>query len=154
MQQIQIASTTLTKRSVGRPKGALSQRVKEARQLAAELGDPLSFLLRVVRNRKAPLDSRIRAAQAACIHIHPKLAVSHVTKEVDHSIEFRKIQQIAVDPAIHDMIETLVLRMAQVTPEQAHDAMFTEPAALLPEPASEPEADEPDNDAEDVQLFA
>jgi len=153
-QEIQTASSALTKRTVGRPKGSLSKRVQEARDIVAKVGlDPLEFLLRVAKNRRLPLDQRVRAAASAVPHVHAKIAVSHVTHETDHSVEFRKIQVLASDAHTAQLMEELTLRLCKISPDAAHDAMFTEPAALLPEPASEPEADEPDSDAEDAKLF-
>jgi hypothetical protein len=155
-QEMQVASSTLSKRAVGRPKGSLCKRVQEARELVTKVGlDPLEFLLRVAKNRRLPLDQRVRAAAAACLHVHPKLAVSHVTKEIDHSVEFRSIQVLAAsDPAVAEAMEQIVLKLSKIDKERVHDAMFTQPTALLAEPeSSEVEESTERGDEEDTQLF-
>jgi hypothetical protein len=104
--------------------------------------DPLEFLLPVVRNRRIPIDQRIRAAQAACIHIHPKLQSSKVESTVNHQVEYTRIQMLAADPILAEAMEAIALKLASMktpTPDQIIEAM-PEPA-LLPEPVESGEND-------------
>jgi hypothetical protein len=58
----------------GRPKGARNRVSRVAVQHALASGDlgPLNFLLRVMRDDKADIRLRIRAAKAAAPFFHPK----------------------------------------------------------------------------------
>jgi hypothetical protein len=58
----------------GRPFGSLNKRTRTLLEAAEAGGEmPLDFLLRLMRDTKAPLPRRIEAAKAAAPFLHPKL---------------------------------------------------------------------------------
>lgn len=131
------------KRPAGRPKGSLGRRHLEAKEIVAKVGvDPLEFLLRVVRNRRIPIDQRIRAAQAACIHVHPKLQSSKVESTIDHRVGYTQIQMLAADPILAEAMEAIAFKLASMkTPTREQTLEAIREPALLPEPVESGEDD-------------
>lgn len=66
----------------GRPRGRKNERtLKEKEALAASGLSPLDYMLSVMRNKKAPQDTRLTAAKSAAPYMHRAL------KSVEHSGE-------------------------------------------------------------------
>lgn len=59
----------------GRKPGSPNQRTSDTARKAAAAGlTPVEFLLRVMRNSKAPMPMRVDAAKAAAPYVHPRLS--------------------------------------------------------------------------------
>jgi hypothetical protein len=67
----------------GRRKGSRNKRTTELQaRIRASGMDPLSFMIAVMRNAKAPLEMRFEAARSAAPYVHPKLtAIEHSGKD-------------------------------------------------------------------------
>lgn len=137
-------------KKVGRPKGALGRRHLDAKAIVEKAGvDPLEFLLRVVKNRRIPIESRIRAAQAAAIFVHPKLSSSKVdiTAAIENRVEVTQIHMLMQDPELVEAAEKLALGLAalpQPTGDQLIDVVPEAESAEAAEPAVT--SSEPDDD--------
>jgi hypothetical protein len=137
-----VEHTEPIKRPAGRPKGSLGRRHLEANEIVAKVGvDPLEFLLRVVRNRRIPIDQRIRAAQAACIHVHPKLQSSKVESTIDHRVGYTQIQMLAADPILAEAMEAIAFKLASIKAPTRETLEAIPEHALLPEPVESGEDD-------------
>jgi hypothetical protein len=59
----------------GRKRGSVSKKTTEVAQRAAESGlTPLEYMLKVMRNSKAPAGRRDEMAKAAAPYMHPRLS--------------------------------------------------------------------------------
>lgn len=66
----------------GRPKGAVAQIDKEAREAALSSGiSPLDFLLAAMRDANHEFPTRLDAAKAAAPYVHAKLVAQHNTND-------------------------------------------------------------------------
>jgi hypothetical protein len=64
----------------GRPRGSLNKRTRALLEAAEAGGEmPLDFLLRLMRNPRAPTARRIEAAKAAAPFVHAKLSAIDAT---------------------------------------------------------------------------
>lgn len=71
------------RQGAGRPPGAHNKRSREIAEKAAKRGiTPLEYMLKVMRNGKAPAERRDDMAKAAAPYIHPRLnAIQHTGKD-------------------------------------------------------------------------
>lgn len=87
---------------------------KVARQLLVDVNfDPLEGLLRVAKNRRVPLDLRIKAMAAAVPFVYPKLSTTVIHAQVENNVTVTQIQQLAMaDPELADAFEKISLAMS------------------------------------------
>lgn len=70
----------------GRKPGSLNKRKQEMLDEVAATGEtPLQFMIRVMRDRKKPLEARLDAAKSAAPYVHSKMPVA---LQVDGDINF------------------------------------------------------------------
>lgn len=59
----------------GRKRGSVTKKTTEVAQRAAESGvTPLEYMLKVMRDSKKPLATRLDAAKSAAPYMHPRLS--------------------------------------------------------------------------------
>lgn len=137
------------KRGPGRPKGSRNKRYEESKAIMEKLGiSPLEWLMRLMLNRRAPLDLRLKAALGAAGYVHPRLSTSHISfaGQVDQRVEINQIMKLAADPGMAALMEKLSLELSsQPRPQELE---------LMPEPQMLTAGDdEPSDTRDDDSLF-
>jgi len=102
------------KRKRGRPAGSLNYRSRVCRDLMEKLKcDPLEALLRIIKNRRLPIELRLDAMKSAVPYAYPRLTTMHVQGFIQQDVEInQRIQAIAkADPALAKAMETLALKL-------------------------------------------
>jgi hypothetical protein len=94
----------------GRPKGALSQRNSEvAAECIAEGISPLEFMLKVMRNPRAPSEKRFEAAKMAAPYCHPRLSTQSIELRKEPTVEdyFKNMSDEDLDAYVDQAIKTI-----------------------------------------------
>lgn len=89
----------------GRTKGTKNKasRAKE-RAIAASGLTPLEYMLKVMRNPKAPDDRRDEMAKAAAPYVHPKLAAMQHTGRDGGPIQYSNLTEEQIDARIAEIV--------------------------------------------------
>lgn len=109
-------TTQGAKKRRGRPRGSVNRRSQIARDIVERLNvDPLEALLRIIKNRRLPIELRLDAAKAATPFVHARLSTTQVFADVRQNVEVdHKIQELAAsDPAIARALEAVALKLAE-----------------------------------------
>jgi hypothetical protein len=106
---------TKVKRPVGRPKGSVGRLTTVARELMVKTNfDPLEALLRIAKNRRTPLELRIKAAAAAVPFLYPKLSTTFIHSRREADISITQVQQMAFEnPLVAEAMERISLAISQ-----------------------------------------
>ena len=129
----------LTKRAVGRPKGSRNVKfgTSDVRAIVAKHGNPLEQLLKLAKNRRVPVSTRIACWQAALPFCMPRLASQEIHQRVDSHSEIKIFQSVlADDPSLVALAETISLAFdAKRRDMQVRERQLTHIPLGLPAPA-------------------
>jgi hypothetical protein len=90
----------------GRKKGVLNKVTAEREaEIAASGLTPLEYMLRVLRDSKAPDERRDEMAKAAAPYVHPRLAAVEMTGRDGGPLQFRHVSELT-DAELDHLIQS------------------------------------------------
>lgn len=99
----------------GRPLGSIGRRSQEARaKMEAVKADPLVHLLRVVKNRRLPIETRNDAAKSLLPFLYPKLTAMSLDVSTERIEEAQRMTEVlhSLSPEQLAATEEVALRLA------------------------------------------
>lgn len=121
----------------GRKPGSPNKVSQQLRRKIEQNGGmtPLDFLLRLMRNPKAPKQDRMWAAEKAAPYVHARLAAVEHTGDMA-PVMFNRIERVIISPRerIAERIEKLAKRTERA-PVVIEGEAHSEPAVIEDEPA-------------------